>query len=168
MSDFLREAGFDLRRFEALQERRTKELERMIARHKADALRLASRREDALQSSSAKQREALREVATRPDSFPNPVISLETPFLIWTEPLFDITSGVVQSNSWAKFRIATSERRGTPTVSFYFYWVSPYSDYAVIDATAYLSATGHLRAHAPWTYWRVNTSSVEAIALFGI
>ncbi len=45
---FLKDAGLDLKAFQALQEERSAELERMVAQHKKDALRLAAQREVAL------------------------------------------------------------------------------------------------------------------------
>ena len=52
-------------------------------------------------------------------------------------------------------------------MGFYFYWANPYQDYAVINAATFMSASGHLRAHAPWTVG-VNTSEVDAWALFNL
>lgn len=163
---FLTKAGFDMKKFEALQERREAELERIVAKHKTDALRLASRKKNAVRSGMIRQSEALRDLASRDDFFPYPSFSLDTPFLIWSTPLLPIDSAAVPFGSWAKFRVATSES-GSQKVSFYFYWPSPYTDYAVINAATYLSAAGHLRAHAPWTIG-VNTSEVYATAVFGI
>ena len=56
-------------------------------------------------------------------------------------------------------------------MSFYFYWTNPFSDYAVINAITYLSASGYLRAHAGWSgsgLFGYNTSWVEASAAFGL
>jgi hypothetical protein len=72
----------------------------------------------------------------------------------------------VPFGSWAKFRFLT-DQTVTQKVGFYFYWANPYGDYAVINAATFMSATGHLRAHAPWG-WGVNTSMVTAIALFNL
>jgi hypothetical protein len=159
VSGFLREAGLDMAKFQALQEQRSAQLERMVAKHKTDALRRAARQKDALQSSVLGQSEAFQSL----DDF----ISLDTPFLIWTTPLLPADSAAVPLGSWAKFRVTTSEYQGTPKVSFYFYWPSPFSDYAVINAATFMSATGHLKAHAPYGFW-VNTNWVEAWARFGI
>lgn len=166
VSEFLEKAGFDLAKFEALQQQREAELERMLARDKEDALRQASRRQDTLHSSIARQSETLRDLAARDDFFPYPSFSLDTPFLIWTSPLLAMDSEAAPFASWAKFRV-TTDRSGSQKVSFYFYWPSPFRDYAVINAATFLSATGHLRAHAPWTLG-VNTSEVYAFALFGL
>jgi hypothetical protein len=167
VSEFLKGAGFDLEKFQALQDQRATELERMVAKDKEAALRRASRQKDTLHSSILKQSEAWRDVASRDDFFPYPTFSLETPFLIWTTPLLAIDSAAAPFGSWAKFRVTTSQRRGSQKVGFYFYWPSPYRDYAVINAATFMSATGHLRAHAPWTFG-VNTSEVYASALFGL
>jgi len=166
-SGFLSVAGLNLEKFEALQERRSGQLERIIAKHKNDALRRASRQKDTLHSSIVAQSEALRAAASRPDFFPDPSFSLDTPFLIWTTPLLAADTAAVPFGSWAKFRVATSAYRGPQKVGFYFYWANPFSDYAVINATTFMSATGHLKSHAPWT-WGVNTSWVETWALFGL
>jgi hypothetical protein len=167
VSGFLKEAGLDLKKFQALQEQRSVELERMVAKHKAEALRLASQRKDTLQSSIAAQSKALRDLASRRGFFPYPTFSLDTPFLIWSIPLLDISdSAAVPFGSFAKFKFSTSQS-GTQKVGFYFYWPNPFEDYAVINAATFMSATGHLRSHAPWTAG-VNTSSVYAWALVNL
>jgi hypothetical protein len=51
VSGFLKEAGLDLKKFQALQEQRSAELERMVAQHKKEALRLAAHRKQTLYSS---------------------------------------------------------------------------------------------------------------------
>ena len=166
-SGFLKEAGLDLKKFQALQEQRSVELERMVAQHKTDALRLAKQRKDTLHSSIAAQSKALADLGARSDFFPYPTFTLDTPFLIWTIPLTDIAdSAAVPFGSWAKFDFKTSQTLDQK-VGFYFYWANPYGDYAVINAATFMSASGHLRAHAPWGLG-VNTSSVEADALFNL
>ena len=150
VSGFLKEAGLDLKKFQALQEQRSVELERMVAQHKADALRLAKQRKDTIHSSIAAQSKALGDLGARSDFFPYPTFTLDTPFLIWTIPLADIAdSAAVPFGSWAKFDFKTSSSL-TQKVGFYFYWANPYTDYAVINAATFMSASGHLRAHAPW------------------
>lgn len=163
VSAFLRKAGLDLKEFQALQEKRSAELERLVAKHKADAIKLASRRKDTLYSSIAAQSKALSDVAAKTGFFPNPSFTLDTPFLIWSIPLIDISdSAAVPFASWAKFNFSTSQS-GTQKVGFYFYWPNPYQDYAVINAATFMSATGHLKAHAPWSFWS-NSSEVYAWA----
>jgi hypothetical protein len=166
-SGFLKDAGLDLKQFQALQEQRGAELERMVAQHKADALRLASQRKGTRFSSIAAQSKALGDLAARSDFFPYPTFTLDTPFLIWTIPLADIAdSAAVPFGSWAKFDFKTSDSL-TQRVGFYFYWANPYKDYAVINAATFMAASGHLRAHAPWGLG-VNVSQVEADALFNL
>lgn len=167
VSGFLKEAGLDLKKFQALQEQRSVELERMVAQHKADALRLAKQQKDTIHSSIAAQSKALGDLAARSDFFPYPTFTLDTPFLIWTIPLADVAdSAAVPFGSWAKFDFKTSNSL-TQKVGFYFYWPNPYQDYAVINAATFMSASGHLRAHAPWGLG-VNTSEVYADALFNL
>lgn len=168
ISDFLREAGLEMNKLEALQVQRSIELQRIVDKHKADALQRASRQKDTLHSSILEQSKALRTLASKGDFFPHPSFSLDTPFLIWTAPLLALSdSAAVPFGSRAKFKIATSEYQGTQKVSFYFYWANPYSDYAVINAATFMSATGHVKSHAPWTIG-VNTSWVKVTAQFGL
>jgi hypothetical protein len=167
VSAFLRKAGLDLKGFQALQERRSAELERMVAKHKADAIKLAASRKGTLYSSIAAQSKALGDLASRSDFFPYPSFTLDTPFLIWSIPLADISdSAAVPFGSFAKFKFKTSQTI-TQKVGFYFYWPNPYQDYAVINAATFFSATGHLTAHAPWTFWS-NSSEVYAYADFNL
>jgi hypothetical protein len=166
-SALLTRAGFDMDKFQALQEQRNAELERVVTKHKTEALRRASRQKGPLHASIAEQSEALRDLVVQGDVFPYPAFTLDTPFLIWSTPLLPLESAAVPFGSWAKFRVTTSEPRAWPKVSFYFYWASPFSDYAVINAATFMSATGHLRSHAPWTIG-VNTSWVEVFALFSL
>jgi hypothetical protein len=167
MTGFLKEAGLDLKKFQVMQEQRNAELERMVAKHKSEALRLASKRKDTLYSSIAAQSKALADSASGVDLFPYPTFTLDTPFLIWTIPLADIAdSAAVPFGSWAKFDFKTSQTVNQK-VGFYFYWANPYTDYAVINAATFMSATGHLRSHAPWGLG-TNTSLVEADALLNL
>ena len=164
---FLKEAGLDLKKFQALQEQRSAELARMVAKHKSAALKLASKHKDTLYSSIAAQSKALRDRAAAVNFFPYPTFTLDTPFLIWTIPSAEIAdSATVPLGSWAKFDFKTSQSL-TQKLGFYFYWRNPYTDYAVIDASTFLSATGHLRSHAPWVIG-TNTSLVEADALLNL
>jgi hypothetical protein len=150
VSAFLSKAGLDLKKFQALQEKRSAELERMVAKHKADAIKVAAGRKDTLYSSIAAQSKALSDVAAKTGFFPNPSFNLDTPFLIWSIPLIDIPdSAAVPFGSWAKFKFSTSQS-STQKVGFYFYWANPYKDFAVINAATFFSAVGHLKAHAPW------------------
>ena len=168
VTGFLREAGLDIKKLQALQEKRSVELERMVAKQKAEALRRASRQKDTLHSSIVQQSKALRDLASKSDFFPHPTFTLDTPFLIWSIPLTNISdSAAVPFGSFAKFKFSTSQYRGTQKVGFYFYWVNGFSDFAVINATTFLSATGHLKAHAPRGFW-VNTSQVQATALLNL
>jgi hypothetical protein len=165
---FLKQSGFDMKKFQALQEQRGAELDRMVAKHKADALRLASQRKDTLQSSIAGQAKALRDLAARKDFFPNPSFSLDKPFLIWSIPLQEISdSAAVPFGSWAKFKFSTSEHQGTQKFGFYFFWVNNFSDYAVINAATFMSATGFLHSHAPWGFWP-SSSEVYAFAYLNL
>jgi hypothetical protein len=162
-SALLSKAGLDLKKFQALQGKRSADLERMVAKHKADAIKLASKRKDTLYSSIAAQSVALSKVAAKTGFFPYPTFTLDTPFLIWSIPLTDISdSAAVPFGSFAKFKFKTSQTI-TQKVGFYFYWPNPYQDYAVINAATFMSATGHLTAHAPWTFWS-NSSEVYAWA----
>ncbi len=165
---FLRQAGLDLKKFQALQHQRNAELDRMVAKHKADAVRRAAKQADTLQSRITAQAKAWGDLASRDDFFPHPSFNLDTPFLIWSIPLQSISdSAAVPFGSWAKFKFATSQYRGPQKFGFYFYWVNSFSDYAVINAATFMSAVGHLKSHAPWTVG-VNTSWVEAYAFLNL
>jgi hypothetical protein len=165
MSRWMKDSGLDLDKLQALHEQRDTELQRLAARNKKEALRLVARRKNKLETTA--QGKALGNLVGKTDFFPNPFFSLDTPFLIWSTPLLSLDSSATPFDSWAKFRFLTSQPGGTQKVSFYFYWVNPFSDYAVINAATSLSATGYLRSHAPWGLW-VNTSSVGASAWFGL
>lgn len=168
VSKFLRESGLDMKKFEALQVQRSVELDRIVDKHKTDALERASRQKDTLHSSILEQSKALRDLASKGVFFPYPSFSLDTPLLIWTTPLLALSdSSAVPFGSWAKFKIATSTYQGTQKVSFYFYWENPYTDYAVINASTFMSAIGYVKSHAPWTIG-VNTSWVIVSARFGL
>lgn len=165
--EFLTEAGLEIPEFESLQAQREIELEKVVAGHKAEALRLAEERKDTLHSSILEQSRALRDLSLRGNFFPYPSFSLDTPFLIWSTPLLQFDSAAVPFASSAKFRFKTSKYKGTQKIGFYFYWANPYSDYAVINASTFISAVGHMKSHAPWTIG-VNTSLVGAWARFGL
>jgi hypothetical protein len=176
VGEFVAQAGLDMKQFRAVQEQRSAEIDRLVQRQKADALERASRAQDTLHSGIFDQSNALAELGARDGFFPHPSFTLERPFLIWATPLqpiessetsFSMESSVASFGSWAKFKFATSDYEGSQKVSFYFYWRNPFSDYAVINAATFISATGHLRSHAPWTIG-VNTSWVRAWGMFGL
>ncbi len=151
ISALLKKAGLDLEQFQSLQEKQGAELERMVAKHKADAIKLASRRKNTVASSIAAQSKALNRVRIQGGFQIFPSFTLDTPFLIWSNPLIDISSAAVPFGSWAKFNFSTSaSESSSQTVGFYFYWPNPYNDIAVINVATFMSATGYLRAHAPW------------------
>ena len=167
LSGFLREAGLDLKKLQAQQQRRGAELERMVAKQKADAVRLAAQRKDPLHSSVAAQVRAAKDLAARSDFFPYPTFTLDEPILIWSIPLANIAdSSAAPFDSWAKFDFKSSGS-GTQKVGFYFFWSNPYQDYAVINVGTFMSAVGHLRSHAPWG-WGTNTSEVMAYAVLNL
>jgi hypothetical protein len=167
LSGFLKEAGLDLRKLQALQDKRNAELERMVAKHKADAIRGASQRRRTLDSIITAQGKALADLAQRSDFFPHPTFTLDTPFLIWSIPLLDISdSAAVPFGSFAKFKLSTSQTV-TQKVGFYFYWTNPFTDHAVINAATFMSATGYLRAHAPWGL-SSNEANVQATSVLNL
>jgi hypothetical protein len=165
MSRWMRDSGLDLEKLQAAHEQSDAELQRLAATHKTETLRLVARRKN--KPGIAGQGKVLGDLTGKTDFFPNPTFSLDTPFLIWATPSLSLDSSAAPFDSWAKFRLLTSQPSGTQKVSFYFYWVNPSSDYAVISAATSLSATGYLRAHAPWGLW-VNTSMVGTSAWFGL
>lgn len=158
VSEFLREAGLDTKKLEEVQKRQSAELQRIIDKHKADALKLASRQKDTLQSTILKQSMALRHLVAQGDGFfPDNTFFLDTPVYIWPIPIPESTEtlsfdyAVAPADSWAKFRFRSSEHQGTQRMGFYFDWTNPYSDYAVINAITFISATGYVTTDAPWT-----------------
>lgn len=163
---FLKAAGMDAAKLQAIAAGREAEQTRMIEKHKADALKRAARQQKTLRATLIAQSEALAQ-SVAGDFFPYPSFNLDTPFLIWSTPLLDIDSAAIPFGSSAKFRLATSQYQGVQKVGFYFYWANPFQDYAVINAATFMSANGHLRAHAPWTIG-VNTSEVTATAQLGL
>jgi hypothetical protein len=165
ISAFFSKAGLDLKKFRALQEKRSAELERMVAKHKADALKVAAARKATLYSSIAAQSKALSRLTVVGGFQLYPIFTLDTPFLIWSNPLIDMSSAAVPFGSWAKFNFSMSaSQSGSQTVGFYFYWGNPYNDdYAVINVATSMSATGYLRAHAPGGLW-TSANEVDAYA----
>jgi hypothetical protein len=166
MLRWMTRSGVDVDKLRAAHEARDVELDRLVETHKRDALRQAAKLRNKLHPGVAGQVKALSEVTGRRDFFPNPTFTLDTPFLIWSHPLLDLESQAAPFDSWAKFRHRSSQYQGTQKVSFYFYWANPFSDFAVIDATTFVSASGHLKSHAPWGW--VNTSWIDAYARFGL
>ena len=75
VSEFLREAELDMKKFQALQQKRSVELERMIAKHKAEALRRAPKQRNTLHSGILDQSKALANLASRNDFFPYPTFT---------------------------------------------------------------------------------------------
>lgn len=151
ITTFLVDNGFAPDRLQAEQERTGKLLDRMVAEQKEEALRRPPDT-DTVHAGVTAQGRALAGLTSRPDFFSLPSFSLDTPFQIWTTPLADLTfAHTAPFASFAKFRFQTSTPHGTQKVGFFFAWTNASDDFAVIDATTFLSATGHLKAHAPGT-----------------
>jgi hypothetical protein len=168
LSEFLTSAGLDLKKLQTAQGQQSAVQERLVERQKNAALRSAARNKGRLQASIQKQRNAWLALGSQGDIFTNPTFTLDMPFLIWSTPFFLLSdSAAVPFGSWAKFNFETSQPSGEERVSFYFLWESPFTDYAVINATTSLSATGYLQAHAPWSF-EDNQSVVSASADFNI
>jgi len=167
MSRWMTSAGLDVATLRAMLEQRETELEQLVERHKRVVLKQAAKLKNKLPAGIEAQAKALASLAKKPGFFPHPSFTLDTPFLIWSNPLIELDSQAAPFDSWAKFKYATSQDRGTQKVSFYFYWPNSFSDYAVINATTFMSASGHLKSHAPWAV-RTNISWVETYARFGI
>lgn len=166
-TEWMRTSGLNLAKLQAEHKKRETELERLVAKHKTDALRLAGRQKNKLAAEIAGQSKALHALASKADFFPHPSFSLATPFLIWATPSLQLDSTIAPFDSRAKFKLKTSASQGRQKVSFYFYWPNPFSDFAVINATTFMSASGHLKSHASWGA-TVNTAEVSAFARFGI
>ena len=167
ISELLKNAGLDLREFQALQERRDNVCLEMVAGHKAEALEQAKAIGDRFSSNYTDQIKAWQTIAAIPET-PVRRIVLNAPFLIWSYPFSAITdSATVPWGSWVKCRVKNTDGIGTQKVSFFYYWKNNASDYAVITVSNLMKATGHLKAHAPWTFG-VNTSRIYASARLGL
>ena len=168
ISEFLTGAGLDLKKLQTAQGQHNALQERLVERQKNAALRSAARNKGRLQASIQKQRKIWLALGPLGGFFVNPTFTLDKPFLIWSKPFFNLSdSASVPFGSWAKFNFATSQPSGAEAVSFYFLWESPFTDFAVINATTSFSATGYLQAHAPWTFDN-NQSAVSAYAEFTV
>lgn len=168
VSRWMTSSGVDTKSLRSIHEAREGELERLAEAGKRDALAQAAKLRNKLHPGVAGQVKALAGLAKRSsDFFARTTFTLDTPFLVWSNPLMDLDSQAAPFDSWAKFKLQTSQYQGTQKVSFYFYWVNSFGDYAVIDATTFMSATGQLKAHAPWGFWP-NTSRIEAYARFDL
>ena len=117
----------------------------------------------------AGQTSAFRHLASDGGFFPHPSFTLDTPFLIRATPFMRLSSSAsAPFASWAKFMLETSKEHGTQKMSFYFQWPNPFSDYAVINASTFLSATGYLTSNANWLPLVNNSTWVQAWAWFGL
>jgi hypothetical protein len=144
MARWMSAGGLDPDKLRTTHEARASEVARLVDAHKRDALARAAKLRNKLHPGVAAQVKALAAAASKADLFPNPTFTLDTPFLIWSNPLIDLQSQAAPFASFAKFNHKTSQYRGTRKVSFYFYWANPFSDFAVINATTFMSASGHL------------------------
>jgi hypothetical protein len=163
----LKKAGLDLEAFQALQQQRTRELERLVAKHKADAIKLASQRKDTLNSSIAAQTRAFRDLAAMSGFFPFPTFTLNDALEINAFPLIPLADyRGAPFSSFAKFRFSSSGS-GDQKVGFFFFWENPSTGYALINAATFMSAVGHLKSHGDWTFG-ANGSWVDAYALFNV
>jgi hypothetical protein len=168
LSAFFQQAGLNTQEFEALQQKRDSDLAAMVEHQKADAIQRAARVKDTFYSSArAQQIKAWQDLSAADGFFPYPTFTLDTPFEIYSLNVESWEGARVPFASWAKIKLVSTETDGTERITFLFNWDNPYSSYAVINAVTYISATGHLQAHA---YWGLGPqeSSVVTYAEFGI
>jgi len=163
---YLADSGLPLKKLDTLQKRLAAELQRAAAREKAAAVRLASAQKRALGLRIAQRATAVSALATGPALSMGPFVVLDTPFLIWSHPLLDFSDSTRASfGSSVKFNFSNSGGNGTQSISFYYYWQSPFADTVVINAQTFLSAVGHLQANASWSL-TPQGAQVGAVALF--
>jgi hypothetical protein len=150
LDEFFRKAGLDTRKLVALQKQYGAELQRVVDKQTAGAVRRASRAKDTVNSSIKSQRDAFKLLAADKPFFPFPSVSLDKPFLIWATPRANIISDstIEPFNSRAKIRIESSDSSGLHKLSFYFLWDNPSDFFAVINVSTFMSATGRLKATA--------------------
>jgi hypothetical protein len=148
LSEFFRSKGFDEKRFAALRKQHRAELDRVIEQEDADAIRRSARANRAVQAQIKSQTAALKQLRGSKPFFPFPLVTLDTPFLIWATPRSNIISdsSIEPFNSWAKVRVESSDSEGTHKLSFYYLWDNPSDFFAVINGSTFMGATGRLKA----------------------
>jgi len=150
LTDFYRQAGLNTRNFNRLRKEHSAELSRILEAEKAAAIKRAARVKGTVHSSIIGQAQALQQMTTGNEFFPYPSYNLDKPILIWARPHPNVISDshIESYNNWAKFRFTSGADSGYETLSFYYLWSNPSPYYAVINATTFVSATGHLKAVA--------------------
>jgi hypothetical protein len=150
LAEVFRKAGLETRKLAALQKQYNAELQRIVDKQGAEAIKRASRAKDTVRSSIRSQRDALKLLAADQHFFPFPLVTLDKPFLIWATPHSNIISdsSIEPFNSWAKIRVESGSSSGLEKLSFYFLWDNPSNFYTVINASTSMSATGRLKATA--------------------
>jgi hypothetical protein len=148
LTEFFGRGGFDEKTYQALRKQHRAELERVVSQLDAEAIRRSARVGQAVHGRIKGQTDALKQLAASKPFFPFPLVTLDTPFLIWATPRSNIISDshIEAFNSWAKFRVESSDSSGTHKLSFYYLWDNPSEFYAAINASTFMGATGRLKA----------------------
>jgi hypothetical protein len=168
LTQYFADSGLNLKKIEVLQKRLGAELERVAAQEKAAVLRHASAQRRQRDIRIAQRAKAAAALASGPALNVGPFVVLDTPFLIWSQPLLDFTdSNTAPFGSWVKFDFSTSDRDGTQSVNFYYYWQSPFTNTVTINAETFLSAVGHIQADAPWSLFSKG-AQVAVVAMFSV
>ena len=166
VAQHLIQSGLDLKKIKTLQKQLGVELAREAVKHKAAALRLASAQKRNLNSAMVRRSKAASALASGPALNLNPFVVLDTPFLIWPQPLLAFSdSNTAPFGSWVKFNFSNSNSEGTQSVNFYYYWQNPFTNSVTINAETFLSAVGHLQANANWGL-ASHAALVGVVALF--
>ena len=164
----LKDTGLDLRKIKSIQQRLGAEIARAAAQQKAAAIRAASAQRKRVSSGIAQRAKAVSALATGPALNINPFVVLDTPILIWAQPLLGFSdTNTAPFDSWIKFDLSASRGESTQAINFYFYWQSLFDAPVTINAQTVLSAVGHLQANAPWGLFS-HGSRVAAVALFSV
>jgi hypothetical protein len=149
MTEFLGRGGFDQKTYRTLRKQHEAALDRVMSRLDAKAVSRSTRDGRAVHGRIKSQVDALKQFTASKPFFPFPFVTLDRPFLIWATPRSNIISDsqIEAFNSWAKFRVESSDSSGTHKVSFWYLWDNPSEFYAAINATTFMGATGRLRAY---------------------
>ncbi len=139
LASFLAKTGFDVDAFEKINAQNDIALDRIAKEQKDDAVKRSSSVRDSL-------RHQVGGRLKTPEALPNgpQYVLLDTPFLIWpTHGLAMDTSHVEPANSFAKVRVDRyGDDDARQELGFYFIFQNPSDRIAVINADAYLVASG--------------------------
>jgi hypothetical protein len=147
----LAQAGLSAEPFEKLRVQTQSELRRAADKLQVEAMARAAYLTPDMQRNIESKRMLLEQLPAAPTTTR---VTLDKPFLIWqTLGLFVEDTHVEPFNSFARFKLDSTESNGYEELNFYYVFVNPSDRFSLMNVHAFFALKGFCRAGANGGFW---------------